>query len=51
VPAPTSRGYGRVAKTFHWLVFALVFAQYVVALAMPDIGRGTEPGTLINQHM
>ena len=51
MPAPTSRGYGRVAKTFHWLVFALVFAQYVVALAMPDIGRGTEPGTLINLHM
>jgi len=51
VPAPTSRGYGRVAKTLHWLVFALVFAQYVVALAMPDIGRGTVPGTLINLHM
>ena len=35
----------------HWLVFALLFAQYIVALAMPDIGRGTVPGTLINLHI
>jgi cytochrome b561 len=45
------RGYGTVAKALHWLVFALVFAQYIVAIAMPDIGRGTVPGTLINLHM
>jgi cytochrome b561 len=46
-----ANGYGGVAKTLHWLVFALVFAQFVVAIAMPDIGRGTVPGTLINLHM
>lgn len=43
--------YGPVAKTLHWLVFALMLAQYVVAITMPDIGRNTVPGTLINLHM
>lgn len=51
VSDPPGTGYGPVAKTLHWLVFALVFAQYVVAFTMPDIGRGTVPGTLINLHM
>lgn len=46
-----TRGYGRTAKALHWLVFALVAAQFIVAIAMPDIGRGTKPGTLINLHM
>lgn len=46
-----STGYGRVAKCLHWLVFALVFAQYVVAITMPDVGRNTVPGTLINLHL
>jgi cytochrome b561 len=43
--------YGPVAKTLHWLVFSLVAAQYAVAISMPDIGRETVPGTLINLHM
>ena len=42
-------GYGTVAKTLHWLVFVLVAAQFVVATAMPDIGRGTKPDTLIKR--
>jgi len=45
------RAYGRMAKTLHWLVFVLVAAQFGVAFAMPDIGRGTKPDTLINLHM
>lgn len=45
------QGYGPVAKTLHWIVAALMTAQYVVALAMPDIGRGTVPGTLIDLHI
>lgn len=49
--APAASGYGGVAKTLHWLVFALAFAQYVVAIAMPDIGRNTVPGALIDLHM
>jgi cytochrome b561 len=44
-------GYDAFARTLHWLVFALVTAQFVVALAMPDIGRGTVPGVLINLHL
>ena len=44
-------GYGPVAKALHWTVFALVAAQFIVAIAMPDIGRGTKPDTLINLHM
>jgi len=44
-------GYGAVAKTLHWLVFALVAAQFVVAFTMPEIHRGTKPDTLINLHM
>ena len=46
-----ARGYGGVAKALHWLVFALLLAQYIVAITMPNIGRGTVPGTLINLHM
>ena len=49
-PAP-GVGYGRMAKALHWLIFVLVAAQFVVAIAMPDIGRGTKPDTLINLHM
>jgi cytochrome b561 len=45
------RAYGRMAKTLHWLVVVLVAAQFSVAFAMPDIGRGTKPDTLINLHM
>ncbi|HET7134368.1 MAG TPA: cytochrome b [Casimicrobiaceae bacterium] len=44
-------GYDPVAKSLHWLVFALLLAQYIVAFTMPDIGRGTVPGTLIDLHM
>jgi cytochrome b561 len=50
-PRATLPEYGPVAKTLHWAVFALMVAQYVVAITMPDIGRGTVPGTLINLHM
>ena len=47
----TIQGYGPVAKSLHWLVLALLIAQYVFAFTMPDIGRNTVPGTLINLHM
>ena len=50
-PGNGAASYGPVAKTLHWLVFALMVAQYVVAIAMPDIGRNTVPGTLIDLHM
>lgn len=43
--------YDAVAKWFHWTIAALVALQFVVAFTMPDIGRGTVPGTLINLHL
>ena len=49
--AQPTNGYGAVAKTLHWLVFALLLVQYVVAIAMPDIRRDTVPGTLIDLHI
>lgn len=44
-------GYGGVAKTLHWLIVALLIAQYTVAWTMPDIGRGTQPVGLIDIHL
>lgn len=44
-------GYGGVAKGLHWLIVALLIAQYAVAWTMPDIHRGTVPDRLINLHM
>ena len=43
--------YDRVAKWLHWVVFLLVFAQFVVAIAMPAPRRGTPPATLNSLHM
>ncbi len=37
-PAP---GYGAVAKILHWLIFALLAAQYMIGSIMPHIGRHT----------
>lgn len=43
--------YGAAAKLLHWLILALLVAQYAVAWTMPDIGPGTQPETLIDLHM
>jgi len=42
--------YSGLAKTFHWLIAALVLSQFVVSYLMPGIGPRTVPGTLINLH-
>jgi cytochrome b561 len=34
-------GYGVVAKILHWLIFALLVAQYTIGSIMPHIGRKT----------
>ncbi len=44
-------GYGPVAKTFHWLVVALLLAQYFVGWVMPDIHRGTKAEGMILWHL
>ena len=47
----TANGYGSLAKSLHWVVFALVLIQFVVAWTMPKIRRDVVPETLINLHM
>ena len=39
--------YSQVAKTFHWLVVALIVVQFAIAWTMPDVGRGTRPIGLV----
>jgi cytochrome b561 len=34
-------GYGVVAKSLHWLIFALLVVQYAIGSIMPHIGRKT----------
>jgi cytochrome b561 len=43
-------GYTGTAKALHWLIFLLLFAQFIVGWTMPHIGRNTQPETLINLH-
>jgi len=49
--AAAANGYGSLAKSLHWVVFALVLIQFVIAWAMPKIRRDVVPETLINLHM
>jgi cytochrome b561 len=42
--------YGSVAKTLHWLIVALLIAQYAIAWTMPDINPRTPPSILIDFH-
>jgi cytochrome b561 len=46
----STTGYTPVAKLLHWLVVALLIAQFVIAWLMPHIGRNTQPNTVINLH-
>lgn len=44
------QGYRPTTKFLHWLVVLMVFTQFAISILMPEIGRGTVPGTLINLH-
>ena len=44
------QGYTTTAKALHWLILALLIAQFIIAWTMPHIGRNTKPDTLINLH-
>jgi cytochrome b561 len=46
----SSVGYTGTAKFLHWLILALLIAQFVVAWTMPHMRRDTQPDTLINLH-
>lgn len=47
----TDAAYGGGARFFHWLVVALVAAQFVIGWTMPDVQRGTLPVGLIAWHL
>ncbi len=42
--------YNGVARTLHWLILALLIAQFIFAWTMPHIGRNTPVTTLISLH-
>jgi cytochrome b561 len=42
--------YTSTAKTLHWLIVALLIAQFIFAWSMPHIGRNTPVTTLISLH-
>lgn len=44
-------GYGVAHKTFHWLVFVLLAAQYTVGSIMPHIGRDTQDAGWVHWHL
>jgi cytochrome b561 len=43
--------YGPTAKILHWLVVALLTAQYLIGWLMPDIHRGQTPGAAMTVHV
>ena len=43
--------YGTTAKVFHWLVVALLLAQYLIGWLMPDIHRGMKPAAAMTFHV
>jgi cytochrome b561 len=43
-------GYAPTAKSLHWLIVALLIAQFIFAWTMPHIGRNTPVTTPISLH-
>ena len=43
--------YGATAKVLHWLIVALLIAQYLIGWLMPDIHRGMKPGAGMTLHI
>ena len=43
--------YGTPAKIFHWLIVALLAAQYPIGWLMPDLHRGMTPGAAMTFHV
>jgi cytochrome b561 len=43
--------YDTTAKVLHWLVVALLSAQYLIGWLMPDIHRGMKPGDAMTWHI
>jgi cytochrome b561 len=51
IPTDVNNQYSAVAKLLHWLIFALVAAQFVIAFTMPDIHRDTPDEGLVAWHL
>ncbi|MCA7887730.1 cytochrome b [Burkholderia contaminans] len=47
----TPARYDTVARLLHWLIVALVIAQYAIGWTMPDVHRDTQPIGLIAAHL
>jgi cytochrome b561 len=47
----TAPGYGFWHKTLHWIIFALIAAQYVVGSVMPHIGNNTPDEGWVSLHI
>jgi cytochrome b561 len=43
--------YGTTAKVFHWLIVALLIAQYLIGWLMPDLHRNMKPGAPMIFHI
>lgn len=51
IPHHDRERYGLVARVLHWLIVALVAAQFVLGWTMPDVHRDTQPVDLIAWHL
>ncbi|AFJ87447.1 MULTISPECIES: cytochrome b [Burkholderia] len=47
----TPARYDAVARLLHWLIVALIVAQYLIGWTMPDVHRDTQPVGLIAAHL
>lgn len=45
------RTYDPVARLLHWVVAALIAAQFLIGWTMPDIQRDTPPTGLVGWHL
>jgi cytochrome b561 len=43
--------YDATAKIFHWLIVALLLAQYLIGWLMPDLHRNMKPGAPMTFHV
>ncbi len=43
--------YHPITKSFHWLIVAMVSAEFAIGWLMPEIRRSTSPAELVSFHM
>jgi cytochrome b561 len=49
--SPREPAYDGVARFLHWLIAALIVAQFVLGWTMPHVRRDTQPVNLIAWHL